>query len=56
MERGYFYWAVLFMPIEPLFDNINELPEFKEALNEIEINFQKWHRQIEASLKDKGLI
>ena len=55
-ESGYFYWAVLFMPIEPLFDNINDLPEFKQAMNEININFQKWHRQIEASLKDKGLI
>jgi len=55
-ERGYFYWAVLFMPIEPLFDNIKEMPEFKQALNEIDIDFKRWHRKIEASLKAKELI
>jgi TolB-like protein/AraC-like DNA-binding protein len=55
-EKNYFYWTVLFLPIEPLFDNINKLPEFKKTVNEIDIKFQKWHRQVAASLKAKGLI
>jgi tetratricopeptide (TPR) repeat protein len=55
-ENHYFYWTVLFMPIEPMFDNIIQLPEFKSATIQIEDNFQSWHQEIANSLQQKGLI
>jgi len=55
-QRNYFYWTVLFIPIEPLLDNIEGTPEFKEIVDELDLKFQKWHRQIDVSLRGKGLI
>lgn len=55
-ESNYFYWVVLFLPIEPIFDGIVEEPEFKLVIIQIERNFQNWHQQIEHSLKQKDLI
>ena len=55
-EDNYFYWITIFIPIEPMFDNIKDLPEFKEIMNDIDTKFWKYHEQIKASLKEKGLI
>jgi len=55
-ESNYFYWSVLFMPIEPLFDNLKDLSEFKKAISEIETNFANWHRQLETTLHKKNLL
>ncbi len=55
-ESNYFYWVILFMPIEPLFDNIKETPEFDEIAKTMEINFQNWHEKIEKSLQQKDLL
>ncbi len=55
-QNHYFYWSVLFLPIEPLLDNIVDLPEFKTTFKKIETKFNNWHNQIESSLKSKGLI
>ena len=55
-QHNYFYWAVLFTPIEPIFDNIRGTPEFIEIVDELDLNFQKWHEQIDVSLRGKGLI
>ena len=33
-EDNYFYWITIFIPIEPMFDNIKDLPEFKAIMNE----------------------
>jgi len=42
--------------MEPLVDNIKDLPEFKKIMNNIETKFWKYHKQIRASLEEKGLI
>ncbi|QGY43992.1 helix-turn-helix domain-containing protein [Maribellus comscasis] len=55
-ESNYFYWVVLFTPIEPLFENINDFPEFKSVTTKIENNFWEWHQRIKDSLQKKGLL
>ena len=55
-KSNYFYWTVLFFPIEPLFDNVKDLPDFKEITTSIESNFNKWHNKVENSLKNSKLL
>ena len=55
-EDNYFYWIVLFLKIDPLVDNIKDLPEFKKIVNDLESKFWKNHTQIRNSLMEKGLI
>ncbi len=55
-EKGFFYWTVLFLPIEPIFDNVKDLPEFEKIMIRIENQFQNWHIHIKSSLQKKGLI
>lgn len=55
-QEKYPYLYVLFIDMDPLFDNIKDLPEFKKILNDIEINFWDGHNQIKASLEEKGLL
>lgn len=55
-EENYHYWIVLFTPLEPMFGNIKDLPEFKKIFSKIENKFSKYHNRVEASLKEKGLL
>ncbi len=55
-QNNYHYWIVIFTPIDPLVDNIKEMPEFKEVFKKIENQFWDYHKQINASLKDKDLL
>ena len=55
-QDNYHYWTVIFTQIDPLVDNIKDLPEFKEIMNDIEIKFWRSHEQIKASLKEKELL
>lgn len=55
-QDNYFYWILIFSEIDPLFDNINDRPEFKKILYSIETKFWEEHQQIKASLEEKGLI
>ena len=55
-EKNYHYWLVLFLKMDPLIDNIKDLPEFKRILNEIEVKFWRYHDQIRASLDKKELL
>ena len=55
-QDNYHYWVVIFLRIDPLMDNIKDLPEFKKILNDIEIKFWNRHQQIKASLKEKELL
>lgn len=55
-EDNYFYWLTIFLRIDPLFDNIKDLPEFEEILNDIESKFWNYHKQIKTSLEEKELL
>ncbi len=55
-QSNYHFWTIIFLKMDPLIDNIKDLPEFKEILNDIEIKFWNNHNQIKASLEKKGLI
>lgn len=55
-ESNYHYWLILFLEIDPLMDNIKDLPEFKRIMDELKSKFWDEHEQIKASLEAKGLI
>lgn len=55
-EEKYPYWYLLFLNIDPLFDNIVDLPEFQEILTDMESRYWDNHQNIRASLKRKGLL
>ena len=55
-QDNYHYWIILFLEIDPLIDNIKDLPEFNKILSDIEIKFWNSHKQIKASLKEKELL
>jgi len=55
-EDNFPYWIVLFTTIDPLVENIKELPEFQEIFEQIETRFEKYHKRIRASLNEKKLL
>ncbi|MCK5337889.1 MAG: hypothetical protein KAJ50_03720 [Bacteroidales bacterium] len=55
-QDNYFYWMVIFIEMDPLFDNIKDHPEFRKILDDIEIKFWNYHEQIKASLEEKELL
>jgi len=56
-QEKYPYWYILFFGMgDPLFDNIDDLPEFKKIHRKIEVKFWRYHKQIKDSLKEKGLL
>ena len=42
--------------MDPLIDNIKDLPEFQKILNYLENKFWNNHKQIKASLEEKELL
>jgi len=55
-QDSYHYWILIFIPIDPLIDNMKDLPEFEKIFNDMETKFWKRHTQIKASLEEKKLI
>ncbi len=55
-EKNFHYWTILFTQLDPLTDNMQKHPEFKKVFREIENNFNDYHKRIEKSLKEKGLL
>ena len=55
-QENYHYWIILFLKIDPLIDNIKDLPEFKKMFSDIETKFWNSHKQIKASLEEKELL
>jgi tetratricopeptide (TPR) repeat protein len=53
---NYHYWIILFVPIDPLFDNIKDLPDYRKVWSEIETKFWENHDQIKATLRAKELL
>jgi len=55
-QDNYFIWTILFLEIDPLVDNIKDLPEFKNIMKDLESKFWDSHNQMKATLKKKELI
>ncbi len=55
-QDNYHYWTIIFLEIDPLIDNIKDLPEYREILNDIETKFWNNHKHIKASLEEKELL
>ena len=56
-QEKYPYWYILFMGFDdPLFESVNDLPEFQKIIREIEVKFWRYHKQIKDALKEKGLL
>ena len=55
-QDNYHYWIVLFLEIDPLVDNIKELPEFKEIMKNIKTKFWDYHQQVKLNLEEKDLL
>lgn len=55
-QDHYYYWILVFIKIDPLMDNVKDLPEFRKIMNDIETKFWNWHEGIKSSLEKEGLI
>ena len=56
-QEKYPYWYILFLGFDdPLFENIDELPEYQKIRTQIEQKFWKYHKEIKDRLKYKDLI
>jgi len=56
-QEKYPYWYILFLGMDdPLFESVDDLPEFQKIIRKIELRFWKYHKEIKDSLKEKGLL
>ena len=55
-QDNYHYWTILFLEMDPLVNNIKELPEFKQLMDAIEKKFWENHKKIKATLEEKKLL
>jgi len=56
-QENYPYWYLLFLEMDdPLFKNVEGLPEFQKVMREINLKFWRYHKEIKDSLKKKGLL
>ena len=56
LQENFAFWTIRFFKDDPLYDNIRNLPEFKEILAEIESKFWEDHKRIKSNLRKKGLL
>ncbi|HPF50595.1 MAG TPA: helix-turn-helix domain-containing protein [Draconibacterium sp.] len=55
-EKNFHYWTILFMPVEPLMDDLRSDKEYTRAYKKLQRSFQEFHDRIEKSLSAKGLL
>lgn len=55
-QDNYHYWIILFLDIDPLMDNVRDLPEYKKTNRDVETKFWENHKKIRRSLEEKRLI
>jgi class 3 adenylate cyclase/TolB-like protein/Tfp pilus assembly protein PilF len=55
-QSNFQYWIILFMDIDPLMDNVKDLPEFKDIFSEMKTNFWQHHDRLRKSLEEQSLI
>ncbi|WP_194776258.1 helix-turn-helix domain-containing protein [Pararhodonellum marinum] len=49
------FWVILFLPMDPILDNIKGNPEFKEIMDEIESRFWRNNQKIREKLEEEGI-
>jgi len=55
-QEEFHYWTVLFLPLDPVLDNIRTQKEYRKIAIKIEEQFYAFHERLKASLEEKGLI
>jgi len=55
-QSNFQYWIILFMDVDPLMDNVKDLPAFKEIFSEMKTNFWQHHDRLRKSLEEQSLI
>lgn len=55
-QDHYTYWTFSINKMDPLFDNIKDLPEFNAIMKNMETKFWKYHEKIRNTLEEQGLI
>ena len=56
-QENYPYWYILFLEMDdPLFENVQDMPEFQNIMREINLKFWTYHKEIKNSLEKKGLL
>lgn len=55
-EEPFYYWLILFLDRDPLFDSLSNTKEFRHLFGQMENSFKKQHAATRRSLERKGLI
>jgi TolB-like protein/AraC-like DNA-binding protein len=55
-KEDHFQYFILFLTDDPVMDHIENLPEFKKIMTDIETKFWNNHKKIRATLEEKGLL
>ena len=55
-QEHYYYWNILFIPIDPLFDGVKNLPEFDHIMDDVRDNFWAHHRDLKRRLEEEALL
>ncbi|MCY1722898.1 helix-turn-helix domain-containing protein [Prolixibacteraceae bacterium Z1-6] len=55
-EENFHYWTILFTPIDPLVENMKAHPNYKRIFSKLLNKFNRYHKRVEVSLNEKGLL
>lgn len=55
-QRAYIYWVILFMPEDPIMNQLAEHPDYEETMRAITENFWAQHRETRKMLEEVGVI
>jgi len=55
-QEEFHYWTVLFLPVEPILDDLRTHKEYRKIANKIEEQFNTFHNRLKTSLEEKDLI
>lgn len=55
-QEEFHYWTVLFLPLDPILDDLRTRKEYRKIANKIEEQFNAFHKRMKTSLEEKGLI
>ena len=55
-EDDFFYWAIFFLPLDPILEPVRSKPEYKQIFDDISERFWERHEELKTSLVDKQLL